>query len=164
MWKPFLLVVAFLILCWLTYFAWAKSNDKEKLVVHALAYRAIPHERTTYHRTQGYSDSTCYGSGSDWGYSTSLKINCQTITTPPQDVPITVRSVEVYNALESNGSVYTVTCTAHRIGSKCSWLIPGDTFEADVRGTTMWVEGRKGGNMGKVMRTKFRILDIRPQQ
>ncbi len=161
--KPILLAVAFLIFCALTCFPWAKNNDKEKLVVRALAYRAIPHERTTYYRTQGYSNTTCYGSGSDWGYSTSLNINCQTITTPPQDIPVTVRSVEVYNALESNGLVYTVTCTAHWVGSKCAWLIPGDTFEAEVSSTTMWVAGRKGGNMGKVMRTKFKILDIRAQ-
>jgi hypothetical protein len=159
-----LIAVGFLIFCGLTCFAREKNNDKGKLAVSALAYRAIPHERTTYYRTQGYSNSTCYGSGTDWGYSTSLNINCQTITAPPQDIPVSVRSIEVYNALESNGTVYTVTCTAHWVGSKCAWLIPGDTFEAEVNGTTMWITGRKGGNMGKEMRTKFKILDIRPQQ
>ena len=123
-----------------------------------------PHEKTTHYRTQGYSDTTCYGSGTDWGYSTTINMNCQTTTTPPQDIPITVRSVEVYNQVEANGMVYTITCTAHWIGSKCSWLIPGDTFQAEVKGATMWIAGRRGGNMGKGARGKFKILDIRPKQ
>lgn len=162
--KAVLLATSFSILCGLTYFASAKNRNKEKLIVRAVAYRAIPHERTMHYRTQGYSNTTCYGSGSDWGYSTNLNINCQTVTTPPQDIPVTVRSVEVYNALESNDLVYTVTCTAHWVGSKCAWLIPGDSFQAEVSGTTMWVTARKGGNMGKEMRTKFKILDIRAKR
>jgi hypothetical protein len=159
--KPTSVAVAFFILCGLAQSTIAKDSNKEKLVVRAVAYRAVPHERTTYYRTQGYSNTTCYGSGSDWGYSTSLDINCQTVISPPQDVPVTVRSVEVYNALEANGRLYTVTCTAHWVGSKCAWVNPGDSFEAEVSGTTMWVNGRRGGNMGKVMRTKFKIVDIR---
>lgn len=162
--KPFWLVVFLVLLCGSLSVAKGAKQDKQTILVRALAYRAIPHERTTYYTTRGYSSTSCYGSGTDWGYSTTLNVNCQTYTTPPETIPVTVRSIEVFNALESNGMVYTVTCTAHWIGSKCAWLIPGDTFQAEVRGATMWVSGRKGGNMGKPIRTKFRILDLRAKQ
>lgn len=159
--KPITLAIAFLILCGVCQIALAKDNNKTGLVIRAVAYRAIPHERTTYYRTQGYSNTTCFGSGTDWGYLTTLNMNCQTVTTPPQEIPVTIRSIDVFNAVQANGLTYTVTCTAHWVGSKCSWLIPGDNFEAEVSGTTMLVSARKGGNMGKEMRIKFKILDIR---
>jgi hypothetical protein len=88
------------------------GGEKQALTVRALSYRAIPHERTTYYQTQGQSSTTCYGSGTDWGYSTSINIDCQTVSTPPKNIPITVRSLEVYNLVETNGMVYTITCTA----------------------------------------------------
>ncbi len=141
-----------------------KNAETATLTVRGVSYRAIPHERTTRYRTQGYSNTNCYGSGTDSGYWTNFSVNCQTVTTPPQDIPITVRSIEVFNRVAANGMVYTITCTAHWVGSKCAWLIPGDNFRAEVKGTTMWVNARKGGNMGKEFRPKFRILDIRPEQ
>jgi len=161
--KIILLGIALLFLAGPASLANDKNKQKESLVVRGLSYRAIPHQKTTYYRTQGYSDTTCYGSGTDWGYSTSISLNCQTTTTPPRDIPITVSSVEVYNQVEANGMVYTITCTAHWVGSKCSWLVPGESFQAEVKGTTMWVRGRKGGNMGKELRAKFTVLDIRPK-
>src|SRR5712691_5494762 len=63
-----------------------KNKQKETLTLRALSYRAIPHQKTTYYTTQGYSNTTCYGSGADWGYSTTISMNCQTTTTPPQDI------------------------------------------------------------------------------
>jgi hypothetical protein len=137
------------------------GGEKQTLTVRALSYRAIPHERTSYYQTQGQSSTSCYGSGTDLGYSTSISLNCQTVTTPPENIPITVRSLEVYNLVEANGMIYTITCTAHWVGSNCTWLIPGDTFQAEVKDTTMWITARKGGNMGKKIRPKFRILDMR---
>jgi len=142
----------------------SKHNDKQALVVQAVSYRAIPHERTAYYQTQGYSSTSCYGSGSDTGYWTNLNINCQTVTTPPQTIPISVRSVEVYNRVQTGSMIYTITCSARWEGSHCNWLIPGDSFQAEMSGTTMWILGRRGGNMGKPMKVKFRVLDARPAQ
>ena len=94
----------------------SKENDKQTLVVQAVSYRAIPHERTTYYQTQGYSSTNCYGSGTDTGYWTNLNLNCQTVTTPPQTIPITVRSVEVYNRVQTGNMTYTITCSARWVG------------------------------------------------
>jgi hypothetical protein len=41
-------------------------------------------------------------------------------------------------------------------------MTDGDTFQAEIDGTTMWVHGRNGGNQGKEIRVKYKILDIRP--
>ena len=60
--------------------------------------------------------------------------------------PVTISSIEVFNQVESDGMVYTITCSANWVGSKCSWLIPGDIFLAETQGTTMWITGGKGGN------------------
>jgi len=156
-------VAAVVLLC-LVPVSQSKEKDKQMPVVRAVSYRAIPHERTTYYQTQGYSNTGCYGSGTDIGYWTNLNLNCQTVTTPPQTIPITVRSVEVYNRVEAGNMVYTITCSARWVGSHCSWLFPGDSFQAEVNGTTMWSLGRKGGNMGKPIKAKFRLLDVRPKQ
>jgi hypothetical protein len=98
----------------------------------------------------------------DYGAFSTLNLNCHTVTTPPSVAPITVRRLDVYNVVEANGMRYAITCSANWVGSGCVWLIPGDTFRAEVRGTTMWVEARRGGNVGKAIRPKYRILDVRP--
>jgi len=150
--------------------ALASDQQAATLTIRAVAYRLIPHERTTSYTTPGYSNSSCYGSGNgtatDWGYMTTINVNthtnCQTVTTPPHEYSHTRRTMEVYNLVEANGMGYTIRCTASWVGSACSGLTPGDTFSAEVKDTTMWIIGRKGGNMGKEARAKFRIMDIRP--
>src|SRR5262249_24585206 len=147
------LAIVFLALSGLSSFA----GDKQitTLRVRAVSYRAIPHETTTSYTTPGYSNTSCYGRGSDWGYMTSINMNCQTVTTPPKEYSSTRRTLEVYNLVESDGMAYTIRCTANWIASSCSWLNPGDTFWADVKGTTLWINGRRGGNMGKQIHSKF---------
>jgi hypothetical protein len=41
-------------------------------------------------------------------------------------------------------------------------MIDGDTFPAEIEGKTMWITAHKGGNQGKEVRVKYKILDIRP--
>src|SRR5882762_7210071 len=85
------------------------AGDKQAttLSVRAVSYRAIPHESTTSYTTPGYSSTNCYGRGSDWGYMTSINMNCQTVTTPPKEYSNTRRTLEVYNLVEANGMAYT---------------------------------------------------------
>lgn len=61
-----------------------------------------------------------------------------------------------------SGMQYTISCRANWIGSNCQPMIDGDTFSARIDGNTMWITGRKGGNQGKEVRAKYKILDIRP--
>jgi hypothetical protein len=77
-------------------------------------------------------------------------------------MPITTRTADVMDKVTANGMVYTIVCTAHWVASNCLPLIDGDVFQVDVQGTTMWVFAHKGGNQGKLVKMKYKILDIRP--
>src|SRR5260370_8457610 len=115
-----LLTTALMILSGRTSFA--REKQASNLTVRAVAYRAIPHERTSYFQTQGQSNTSCYGSSSDFGMWTNLNLNCNTVSTPPTVQPVTIRSIEVFNFVEANGMGYTITCTGHWVGIASSWL------------------------------------------
>jgi hypothetical protein len=131
--------------------------------VTAVGYRVIPHERTSYYTIAGRSSTSCYGSGTYFGNSVSGTVDCSTVTTPPQYRSTTIRSIEVYNQVEASGMIYTVRCTASWFGSSCSWLVPGETFSAEVKGRDMWITAHKGGNLGKEIHAKYQMLDRRPK-
>jgi hypothetical protein len=76
---------------------------------------------------------------------------------------MTIRSIEVYNQVEASGMIYTVRCTASWFGSSCTWLVPGETFSAEVKGRDMWITAHKGGNLGKEIHAKYQMLDRRPK-
>jgi hypothetical protein len=90
-------------------------------------------------------------------------VTCSSVVVPPTDIPINVSWIEVYNEVLANGMVYTIKCTAHWIGSACSPLRIGDIFTAEVEGNTMWIIAHRGGNMGKSIHPKFKILDLRAE-
>ena len=68
----------------------------------------------------------------------------------------------VTDVVEANDMRYTITCRAGWVGSHCAPLINGDSFPAEIDGNTMWLSARVGGNQGKQVRVKYKILDIRP--
>ncbi|HKX00260.1 MAG TPA: tetratricopeptide repeat protein [Bryobacteraceae bacterium] len=143
----------------------AKDKEETRVWVRAVSYRAIPHD-STYTRA-GSTDTTCYGSGADSGYYSTARLDCQTVTKPPERWTITTQ-MEIYNAVETDLSLYTVRCLSNPLirpeDSACTWLIPGETYAVSIKNTTMAVTYRKGGNMGDVVRAKYRILDVRAKQ
>jgi hypothetical protein len=66
------------------------------------------------------------------------------------------------NFVEADGIRYTIVCRASWSGSNCALLTEGDLFQAEIDDKTMWLVARKGGNQGKGVRMKNKILDIRP--
>jgi hypothetical protein len=136
-------------------------TQKTTLTLHALPSPAMPSGKTTPW-IGAYGGTSCSGSGTYWGNSSPLDVNCGPLPPPPQTIHVTIRRVVVQGQLEGDGKIYTVACTAYWAGSGCGWLIPGDTFGAEVKGTTMWVNTRRGGNAEKPIRAKYRILDVRP--
>ena len=139
------------------------SKGNTSLQVRAVSYRAIPHEATAYYSTPGRSSTSCYGNRADWGYWTTLRVDCKTVSTPPATIPVTIHSVEVYNLVEAEGQLYTIACTTARIGDGCAWLIPGQTFRAEMKDRTMWVIARQWGNTEKETRMRYRLLDVRSE-
>jgi hypothetical protein len=123
------------------------ANAKSILVVRAVSHETQAFQRTSTYTTPGTSNTNCSGSASTIGSTTTGTANCQTQSTPAQTHQITANSLDVRNIVEANGMRY---------------IIDGDSFNAELDGTTMWVEARRGGNQGKKIRIKYKILDIRP--
>jgi hypothetical protein len=132
----------------------AKNNDKESLTVRAIAHTSQISEQTSTYTTRGRSNTSCSGTGTT--------INCETTSTPARMHEVTSSTMEVVNFVEANGLRYTISCRASWVGSNCAPLIDGDVFRAEIDGKTMWVTSHKGGNQGKEVRIKNRLLDIRP--
>lgn len=62
------------------------------------------------------------------------------------------------------GTAYKLTCVNRFRWSKCTTLITGDEYRAEITGKTLRVfDVRVGGNRGRLMKeVKYKILDIRP--
>jgi len=139
------------------------AKDKKTLTVTAVTHNSRVNQSTSYYTTPGSSNTNCSGTGTDTGGGTTqVNMGCETTTTPATTTPITTSTIDVADKVEGLGMVYTIVCTAHWIGSNCAPLIDGDMFQVVVEGTTMWVYARKGGNQGKPVKIKYKILDIRP--
>jgi len=135
------------------------ADRGQTMVMTGLSYRVIPHERTSTYQTPGASSTACWGSGTYWGLATNARINCSTVTTPPQQRSVTIRQIEVFNELESNGMVYTIRCSANWFGSNCAWLEPGKDYRAEVDGNAVWISApRTSAMQGKVIRVKYQLL------
>jgi hypothetical protein len=142
----------------------AEEKEPIKLWVRAISYRAIPHEAKSPSSAVSSSNSTCYGSGSASGYWATMNLKCQTVVTPPPAPPKTVKSLEILNIVDAHEMMYTITCEAKWAGTDCTWLNPGENFPAELKNKTMWVAVRRGRNLGRRERAKYRILDVRPKE
>lgn len=140
---------------------WA-AKDKIQLTVVAVTHDSQIVERTSTYTTPGTNNTNCSGSATTVGNTTSGTANCQTTSNPPQTRQITARAMFVTDVVEANDMRYTITCRAGWVGSHCAPLIDGDSFPAEIDGNTMWLSARVGGNQGKQVRVKYKILDIRP--
>lgn len=154
-----------IVLVWLavvTLLPGAGGGEKRTLTVTAVAFTANATERTSTYTTPGSSNTNCSGSATTIGSTTTGSANCQTTSSPAQVHQVTSRVVDVMNLVDGEGMRYRIVCRASWVGSNCAPLAEGDSFEAEIDGNTMWLKVRKGGNQGKPVRAKHKILDIRP--
>lgn len=98
------------------------AGEKQKLTVTALAY---------YVR---YTIFDCYASGNDYGAFANFSKNCTTSSPPPPSGPFII-----HNLVETATHRYHIVCTANVPWSKCSWLNPGDPFEAETDERHLWI-------------------------
>lgn len=138
------------------------AKDKIQMTVRAVTHTAQVVERTSTYTTPGSASTNCSGSATTVGSTTNGTANCQTTSMPAQTRQVTARAMYVTDVVEANGMRYTITCRAGWVGSHCAPLIDGDEFSAEIEGTTMWLSARVGGNQGKLVRVKYKVLDIRP--
>src|SRR5215467_4380164 len=127
-------------------FASAKDRSKESLFVQATTHLSRSNLHTFINMPLGASNINCSEVGTIIGNTGPAMANCQTTSIAAQSYQITTRSMDVLNVVIGGGVQYTIVCRASWAGSTCAPLIDGDTFRAEIDGTTMWVIGHKGGN------------------
>lgn len=162
--KPRPTVLMMLAAIGVTPFVWGKDRPKESLLVKATTHLSLLNVHSSTDLTVGASNTNCSEVGTIIGNTANAMVNCQTASNAAQTHEITTRSMDVLNVVIAEGMQYTIVCKATWAGSTCAPLTDGDTFPAELDGTTMWVIGHKGGHQGRRVRAKYRILDIRPVQ
>src|SRR5665213_2077693 len=141
----------------------AHAADRIHLTVTAIVHDSHVTTNTAVIPGRSTSNTSCNGTGMQNGPMATAQVNCQTNTYGSGPQTVETRRLEVQNIVEANGERYTIACTGSWIGTNCSTMIDGDQFQADYDGkTTMWVYARKGGNLGKEITEKYRVLDRRP--
>jgi len=111
----------------------------------AVAWRGVPWVSTSYYQQPGNATTYCSGSGTWYGNMSQTNLSCNTQYTPAQSVPINWSHYTVYNLVETANSYMTLTCTSNWRWSKCSHLIPGDTFSFEMKKGKVAVFGQKQG-------------------
>jgi hypothetical protein len=154
-------VFLLLALCPLALPSLGMGKPKITLTVRAISHDSQLNEFTSTYTTPGSSNTNCSGSGTTTGSTTNATVNCQITSTPPQTHQITSRTIDVVNIVDAGGMRYRISCRASWVGSNCGPMVDGN-FPAEIDGKTMWIVARKGGNQGKEVRIKYKILDIRP--
>jgi hypothetical protein len=61
----------------------------------------------------------------------------------------------------ANGQTYTLQRSARWVWQNTDFLNDGESFEAKIKGKSMFIMCRRGGNQGKKETLKYQILDIR---
>jgi hypothetical protein len=71
--------------------------------------------------------------------------SCTTQYTPAQSVPMQWQHFTIYNLVETADSRMVLACTRNWRWSKCSYLVPGDTFRYERKGGRISVRGQRSG-------------------
>src|SRR5580704_6640214 len=150
------------VLSFVLLFGSVTNAQKQTIWVTAVTHNSNLISATATYQTPGYSSANCNGTATTNGNVTYGNANCNGTYTAPQQHNITISRLDVADKVRAqNGQIYTIVCSAHWTGSNCSPLIDGDTFSAQIDGSTMWIRAHRGGNQGKAVNVKYTILDIR---
>lgn len=112
--------------------------------LRAVAWRGVPWTTTSYYQQPGSASTNCMGNGTWLGNMSQANVQCNTQYTPAQNVPINWTHYTIYNLVETASSYMVIGCTRNVVWSKCSYLIPGDTFSFERKGGKLSVIGQRG--------------------
>src|SRR5690242_6754808 len=107
------------------------AEPKKTLTVRAIAHVSRANPVTSTSSTPASSSTDCS--------QTLSGVHCQTTPDPvgSRSTTSTNYTLDVVNAVEANGLLYTISCRANWQLSNCTTMIDGDTFSAELQGTTM---------------------------
>jgi SH3 domain-containing protein len=130
--------------------------------LRAVAWRGVPWVTTSYYQQQGSASTNCTGSGTWFGNMWQGNSSCTTQYTPAQSVPINWQHYTIYNLVETSDSVMVLGCTRNWAFSKCSYLIPGNTFEFEDKKGKISIRGHKAGK-DKEQTLDFDVVSSEPK-
>jgi hypothetical protein len=113
--------------------------------LRAIAWRGVPWVTTSYYQQQGSANTDCTGSGTWIGNIWQANSSCTTQYTPAQTVPMNWQHYTIYNLVETSDSMMVLACTRNWAFSKCSYLIPGNTFEFENNRGKISIKGHRAG-------------------
>jgi hypothetical protein len=113
--------------------------------LRAVAWRGMPWVTTSYYQQPSSSSTDCMGSGTWYGNMSQANVQCSTQYTPAQNVPINWTHYTIYNLVETVSSYMVIACTRNVVWSKCSYLVPGDTFSFEMKKGKVSVVGQREG-------------------
>ena len=133
------------------------SNGEEKpwITVVAVGGEKSFEDRSMSFVKPGTSNSNCSVLGSS--------VNCNTTSTPATTQTINAGTLHVISFVETETHRLKLYCSASWRFSNCNNLIVGEKFKAQIDGTKVLIQARRGGNMGKKVTLKFQLLDMRPK-
>jgi hypothetical protein len=111
----------------------------------AVAWRAVPWVTTSYWQQPGSATTDCTGSGSWFGNIWQGNASCTSQYTPAQSIPINWTRYTIYNLVETSDSWMVLGCTRNWAFSKCSYLIPGNTFPYEDKKGKISIKGHRSG-------------------
>jgi hypothetical protein len=130
--------------------------------LRAVAWRGVPWVTTSYYQQQGNANTNCTGSGTWIGNIWQGNSSCTTQYTPSQSVPINWQHYTIYNLVETSDSMMVLACTRNWALSKCTYLIPGNTFEFENNKGKISIKGHKVGK-DKEQTLDFDIVSSEPK-
>jgi len=130
--------------------------------LRAVAWRGVPWVTTSYYQQQGSASTDCTGSGTWTGDIWRGNSSCTTQYTPAQSVPINWQHYTIYNLIETSDSTMVLACTRNWAFSKCTYLIPGYTFEYENNKGKISIKGHKAGK-DKEQTLEFDIVSNEPK-
>lgn len=131
--------------------------------LRAVAWRGMPWTTTSYYQQPGSATTNCMGSGTWLGNMSQANVQCSTQYTPAQNVPMTWSHYTIYNLVETANSYMVIGCTRNVAWSKCSYLVPGDTFSFERKGGKLSVVGQRGKNKTQSLDFDIVSSQIKPR-
>lgn len=130
-------------------------------MLRAIAWRGVPWATTSYYQQPGGSSTDCTGSGQWLGDIYQSNLSCTGSYTPSQNVPISWQHYTIYNLVQTYNSYLVLSCTRNWAWSKCSYLIPGDSFSYEYNKGQILVTGQRAGKK-KEESLKYDIIASQP--
>lgn len=129
------------------------ADSKPWITVTAVDNDTQIREYESSQTTNAKSETSCTAIG--------ITKSCTTTSTPSETKVSISRVRYVTSYVETETHRLKLSCSSG--WARCSPLEVGEKFQASIDGTKVTVKMHEGGNMGKEIAIKYKLLDMRPK-